>query len=198
MTLDTRRQLLDPASELFADRGFSGGSIASIASELGLTKQALLHHFSTKEKLYGEVLAQIADELDTLKSDALAGSSDPQARIRAFLLAMAETSQQGTIRSRLIVRELLDNRDRARSAEVWYLRPFLEGLLAMIRAIPAWRDADDAEVLAVLYQLLGALNFYAVSGPTLRGIFGAERVQALDAVFPEAFETLIDNALTRR
>ena len=55
MAQDTRERLLDQAEPLFAERGFYGVSIAAIASELGLTKQALLHHFGSKEKLYGEV-----------------------------------------------------------------------------------------------------------------------------------------------
>jgi AcrR family transcriptional regulator len=55
---DTRDAFLDAAKRHFAQRGFYGASIAAIAEELGLTKQALIHHFGTKERLYGEVLAR--------------------------------------------------------------------------------------------------------------------------------------------
>ena len=45
MQEDTREQLLESASQLFAAKGFYGASLANIADELGLTTQALLHHF---------------------------------------------------------------------------------------------------------------------------------------------------------
>ncbi|MEL6753814.1 MAG: helix-turn-helix domain-containing protein, partial [Pseudomonadota bacterium] len=64
MASDTREQFLDTAEALFAERGFYGVSIAAIADELDLTKQALLHHFGTKEKLYGAVLQRISDEFE--------------------------------------------------------------------------------------------------------------------------------------
>ena len=41
----SREEYLDAAEALFAERGFYGVSIAAIAEQLGLTKQALLHHF---------------------------------------------------------------------------------------------------------------------------------------------------------
>ena len=53
---ETREALVEVARRLFSERGFYGVSVAAIASELGITKQALLHHFGTKEALYAEVL----------------------------------------------------------------------------------------------------------------------------------------------
>ena len=63
MSLSTRDQFIAAAQHLFAEKGFYGASIAAIAEELGLTKQALLHHFGNKEKLYGEVLQRLSGEL---------------------------------------------------------------------------------------------------------------------------------------
>ena len=60
--MKTRDQLLAIAATQFAQKGFYGASIASIADELCLTKQALLHHFGSKEKLYGEVLQSISSQ----------------------------------------------------------------------------------------------------------------------------------------
>ena len=59
MAQDTRERLLDQAESLFAERGFYGVSIAAIANELGLTKQALLHHFGSKGKRDGEGLKRV-------------------------------------------------------------------------------------------------------------------------------------------
>lgn len=51
-----RERFIEAATDVFAERGFYGTSIAAIADALPLTKQALLHHFGSKEKLYAEVL----------------------------------------------------------------------------------------------------------------------------------------------
>ena len=58
---NTKTALIEVAHKLFADRGYDGVSIADIAGELGITKQALLHHFGNKEKLYGKVLEGVSE-----------------------------------------------------------------------------------------------------------------------------------------
>ena len=52
----TREKLLDAARAQFADRGIYGVSIAQIAGELGLTKQALLYHFKRARAAFPEDL----------------------------------------------------------------------------------------------------------------------------------------------
>ena len=46
--------------------------------------------------------------------------------------------------------------------------------------------------LAAGYQLLGAINYYAISQPTLTGIFGDDAYQQLDASFRDQLYALID------
>src|SRR5688572_32832596 len=46
-----RAAALAAAMRLFAARGFDATPLQAIADELGVTKQAILHHFGTKEKL---------------------------------------------------------------------------------------------------------------------------------------------------
>jgi len=47
----TRVKLLVTARWSFAQRTFYSASIATISAQLGLTKQALLHHLGSKDKL---------------------------------------------------------------------------------------------------------------------------------------------------
>lgn len=53
-----RRQILDVALRLFAERGFSNVSVAEVASEVGITTAGLLHHFGTKNALLTAVLQE--------------------------------------------------------------------------------------------------------------------------------------------
>ncbi|WP_181429159.1 TetR/AcrR family transcriptional regulator [Curtobacterium sp. MCSS17_008] len=53
-----RRQILDVALRLFAERGFTNVSVAEVASEVGITTAGLLHHFGTKNALLIAVLQE--------------------------------------------------------------------------------------------------------------------------------------------
>ena len=195
MASTTRDQLLAPARRLFAERGFYGVSIANIADEHGLTKQALLHHYPSKEKLYGEVLKEISQELDSFKTAVLSSSVPPRTQLRALFLGMVPKSETDVIRTRLLMRELLDNIDRAETAGTWYLKPFLDDLVCFVKTVPGWSNASDAQALAFLYQMLGAVNYYGVSGPILQGIFGKKGAKALGQSFPGQLGAMMDAAL---
>ena len=53
---ERRDAILAAANEVFAERGFRGASLATIAKRVGLSEPGLLHHFSSKEELLLELL----------------------------------------------------------------------------------------------------------------------------------------------
>ncbi|MFJ3380675.1 TetR/AcrR family transcriptional regulator [Curtobacterium sp. NPDC090217] len=55
---ERRRQILDVALRLFAERGFTDVSVADVAGEVGITTAGLLHHFGTKNALLIAVLQE--------------------------------------------------------------------------------------------------------------------------------------------
>ncbi|MEM1390373.1 MAG: TetR/AcrR family transcriptional regulator [Pseudomonadota bacterium] len=191
MASNTRTQLLDTAQTLFAERGFYGVSIASIADELGLTKQALLHHFGTKEKLYGAVLQRISEYFQEQLADNEVSVSDPAKRLEAYLLNLSESALKAPVRSQLLMRELLDNKRRVETAGMWYLKPYLDRLSELVREIPEWEHASQENVFVLVYQLLGAINYFVVSQPTLQGIYGQDRISLFRVAFPNQLSHLL-------
>ena len=75
---DTRRRILEAATELFHERGYAGTSIRHITERLGMTKGALYYHFTSKDELlYAMVtplLEAVATFLGTLRD---AGTVSP-------------------------------------------------------------------------------------------------------------------------
>lgn len=189
MSTRTRDQLLAVAARQFAEKGFYGASIARIASELGLTKQALLHHFGSKEKLYGEILQSISSDILAQLAAITASLPEPAAQLEALVLHQYRHQVGQPDAARLFMRELLDNERRAEKAGNWYLKPYLEALVAIARAADA--SLGPAQALALVYQLLGAATYIAVSQPTLAQIFGKQQFDETRAVFEEELRRLV-------
>ena len=62
----TRETILAAAGSAFADHGFKGTSIDSIAGEAGYNKSLIFQYFGNKQGLYVEVLSQIDCEMSEL------------------------------------------------------------------------------------------------------------------------------------
>jgi AcrR family transcriptional regulator len=182
---------LRAARRLFAERGFYGASIASIAAELGLTKQALIHHFGTKERLYGEVLAQMARRLSGAVERARSSETAPERQLEALFLRLYANAVDHPEDTQLIMRELLDNRPRAEQAQSWHLKDFLGSMAAMVRKASTARALSETEALARVYLALGAFNFFVISEPTLTQMYGAAGFSALKDEFPVEIRRLV-------
>ena len=172
MQEDTREQLLESATRLFAARGFYGASLANIADELGLTKQALLHHFGRKEKLYAAILSRISDRMLGCVDAARAEYAEPAEQLVAALLATYELSLEAPHETRIIVRELLDSERRASEVRSWYLKPFLDSLIDITCAIPAEQPLSRTDALTQVYPILGAMSYFIVSDVVLQQMYG--------------------------
>ena len=195
MTASTREQFIAAAEQLFAEKGFYGASIAAIASELGLTKQALLHHFGSKEKLYGEVLENISSRWLTATREIMESEADPATQLEQLVIAQYRGQMEEQDSARLIMRELLDNEQRAQKAGNWYLKPYLDNLVATVRSIDETAHLDRGRALALVYQLLGAAHYFAVSQPTLAMMFGSDHFQEVEACYEEELRCLIRSRL---
>ena len=178
-------------SPVSAERGFDGTSIATIAQELGLTKQALLHHFGSKEKLYGEVLPQISEGVIAELNELAESSEDPHKALETLLIEhiAGRLDQSGS--TRILMPELLGNRYRAEPVRTWYLKPYVDRLIVMVKAIPAAAHFSNAQALAAVYPLLGAVNCLVISGPTLSGMYGKRRFDAMKLAYPETLRAMV-------
>ena len=58
----TREQIIDAAAHTFAESGWHGATLSRVGERLGLSKSAVLYHFTSKDQLLDEVLRPVATE----------------------------------------------------------------------------------------------------------------------------------------
>ncbi|MEM9300528.1 MAG: TetR/AcrR family transcriptional regulator [Pseudomonadota bacterium] len=184
MQPDTRGQLLAAAKRQFAAKGFYGASISGVAGELGLSKQALLYHFKRKEDLYAEVLQEISERLLRFMRAAVSRADVPERQLEDILLGLYVSSRENPLDTQILVRELLDNQSRAETAKDWYLRPFLEELVAVARGIPGLEDRAFSAVFCIVYQVIGCIQYFAISSPTLTRMYDEQAFERIRDDFP--------------
>ncbi|MDQ3138978.1 MAG: TetR/AcrR family transcriptional regulator [Gemmatimonadota bacterium] len=113
---NSRELILDTAERLFATQGFARTPIKQIGREAGVNSALLYYYFADKVQLYREVLQRFMDRLVSRTTSAATAAGPPDARLRAFLEAQAETLAGNPHFPRLLARELVES-DAAHAVE---------------------------------------------------------------------------------
>lgn len=149
--LAKRDEILDAALELFAQKGYDRTSVREIARHAGLSQAGLLHHFSTKEDLFLEVLRRRDDRSSDLVPPAHTHSVD-----RLIRAVDRNANEPGLVR--LFVAMSAESAEDESEARAFFAARYewlLEQIAADVRAhqasgsIAAHLDADDAASLLV-------------------------------------------------
>jgi AcrR family transcriptional regulator len=82
---ETRRRIAAAALELFAARGFSGTTVASIAKRAGVAAPTVYATFGSKGAIVRALLTQMEDNADVAQWGArIAAEPDPELKLEAF------------------------------------------------------------------------------------------------------------------
>lgn len=104
---DKREAIIEAATELFADKGFSGTSVQEIADAAGTHKTTVLYHFATKDALHEAVLDRALGRISDVMREFLAGEFK-RARVAYLLDQMLAFYAEHPSLARLLERELLE------------------------------------------------------------------------------------------
>jgi TetR/AcrR family transcriptional regulator len=99
--------ILLEAVRLFAECGFEGTSIATVAERAGLSKQNLMYYFPTKQALYQRVLDKVLDDW----LERMASLADPRKApadvLRGYVRAKLRFSREQPLASRVYAMEVI-------------------------------------------------------------------------------------------
>ena len=104
-----RRQLIDATIDLISTRGHPATSLSAIAERAGLSKAAVLYHFSSKDNLTRAALEQVLADFSAHVTERLARASGPRDALVAYVRAMIGYQQANRRHVRVITEMLLDD-----------------------------------------------------------------------------------------
>ena len=99
--------ILGEAVRQFAECGYEGTSIATVAERAGLSKQNLMYYFPTKQALYQRVLDNVLDEWLARMASLADPGKDPGDVLRAYVRAKLAFSREQPLASRVYAMEVI-------------------------------------------------------------------------------------------
>lgn len=178
----TRRRMIDTAGRRFKSDGLDGSGIATLVADAGLTNGAFYGHFSSKDELISEVvaeqLARQAEQVEALPP----GRESLAAFVADYLSPRHRDDRAGGCPSAALLDEIgrADPGTRAAyAAGAQRLVTAVAGHVAADGEVPA--DEARSRAIGVLALLVGALqSARAVTDPDLSDhILAAARVHAM-------------------
>ena len=102
-----RQQILEAAVSLVGDRGRRGTTVQDVARVVGISKQALMYHYPTKEQLYSACGSYLAQQMGPLLPRVLLAVSQAD-RLEAVLTELVQFFESRSDYARFLLRELMD------------------------------------------------------------------------------------------
>lgn len=129
---DVRGLALRVATRQFARRGFEATSLQDVATEVGVTKPAILHHFPSKEELRRAVLGAILDHWRERLPAILLAATATEDRFDGVLGELRAFFATDPDRARLVLREMLDRPEEIRELMRAHVRPWISAVALYI------------------------------------------------------------------
>ncbi|MCV2370888.1 TetR/AcrR family transcriptional regulator [Roseateles oligotrophus] len=175
------------AERQFAQFGFEGVSLETIAAGLKLSRHNLLYYFPSKEALYRRVLDEVLNEW-LARMDGLVSGHDPAAAMRDYIAAKLRFSRERPAGSQVFAREVMAGAPRFRDAIEGRVLPALR---ADVQTFERWADAGLVARLDyrhLMFTIWASTQAYADQAAQFAILLGKPALESADF---EAAEKLI-------
>ena len=171
---DPREAIVAAAMRLFAAHGFDGTAVQNIADVVKVSKQAVLHHFPTKEHVRQAVIESILAHWKEKLPQLLFAATASEERFEAVFGELHRFFAQDRDRALVVLREVIDRPAEARKLLRAAVRPWLSAIADYIRAGQAsgrhFADVDpDAYVLHIMQFVVSAAAAAPITAAVLEG-----------------------------
>lgn len=170
----TRDQILDEALHCFAERGYDGTSLNDIAAGVGIRRPSLLHHFASKEILYGDVFERLLSDwlerLDAAFGASATGWDKAELVLRTGFDLFAETPDY----VRIMRREALDGGVHLGIDLAAVIKPFFDGAVSYLESQMQAGNFRQHDARRLLITGYGAILTYFSDAPFVDGLIESD------------------------
>ncbi|WP_128378202.1 TetR/AcrR family transcriptional regulator [Streptomyces cavernae] len=104
-----RRQIIESTIDQIATKGYPATSLAAIAEAAGISKAAVLYHFSSKDNLARATFQYVVERFSAYVTERTEKQPDPRAALIAYVRALIGYQQANRSHVRVITEMLLDD-----------------------------------------------------------------------------------------
>lgn len=149
MPRDARRlQLLDVASEVFAEKGYHSAAMDDIAEAAGVSKPVLYQHFPSKLDLYQALVDRACESLVEMVGSAIDGADDNLDRVEAAIAAFYHFVAESGRSFRFVFESDLTG-DAGVQMRIWQVHQDLAGRIGAIIALDTRLPEEQANLLGI-------------------------------------------------
>jgi len=183
----TREALLSAGTALFAERGYDGVRVATIAEKAGVNKAMINYHFGGKRKLYLAIVsATFSDIVERVEALAESPRSAPEA-LRELIAAVGEiVSRQHPHFCTMMLREVLAGGEHLEREIIDKPVRILAAVQRIVARGIADGDFRPVDPLLTHLSLVGSLVFFFATSRFRERVLAARR-PAIKAPDTEAY-----------
>ncbi len=175
--LNAKPEILHAAVEEFAEQGFAGARMDSIAKAAGVNIALLFYYFKSKELLYKAALEEILANWRTKVLEAVKAPPSPWAKLLAYVTTYFDFALAESPASLRLVHQEILRQGRAISPHLTklaqkYVKPIHEALRQIIREGIAAGDFHTLDPEHFVYSMNGMMSSYFVSSSVIRILSG--------------------------
>lgn len=158
---ETKQALINAATTLFAQHGFSATRVQQITDAAGINKAMLYYYFNGKEDIYSEIINQGITALEKAVLAAERDATDIRSRLSSFLTTYLSVVSNKPELARIIYREAIGAGEMAGGTVASHFTYNVQRIASILAA-----SGDKGEIRPELdptfaaYSLFGMANMF--------------------------------------
>jgi TetR/AcrR family transcriptional regulator len=172
--------ILGEAVRQFAECGYEGTSIATIAERAGLSKQNLMYYFPTKQALYQRVLDNVLDDWLARMASLADPGKEPGDVLRAYVRAKLQYSREQPLASRVYAMEVISGAKLYAAQIRRRVIPLLRADIAVFERWIAEGKIAPVNATHLLFSIWAMTQTYADFSAQMTLVLDREQLQQSD------------------
>ncbi len=177
--IDNQARIIEAAEMEFAEAGYKGASMVSIAKRAGLPRANVHYYFNNKLELYNRLLLDILQLWNTAFSQITA-EDDPAEAIGAYIRAKVMYSKTNPRASRIFASEIIQGAPHLSEYLETDFRDWLRGKSRVIDAWAAQGKIDPVDPLVLIFLIWSATQHYADFSVQVVSVLGDRSLDEVD------------------